>query len=620
MIKINKKPMIAIIAIIWTVFQMYTGIFGIMSPLQQRSIHLGFALLITFLVKPYSKKADKEKLYIDQIILVTLTIIVTSYYVMNHMALSLNLGRYTNYEIFVAYAMLFLVIEASRRLTGWALVILGVIFMLYSYFGPNMPSLIRHPGASLQKIAVFMSLTTEGILGVPIEVCASFIFLFVLYAQILQATGGGEVFINLALSIVGHVRGGPAKVAVVSSMFFGSISGSAVANVVGTGTFTIPMMKKTGYKPHFAGAVEAVASSGGQFMPPIMGATAFLIAEILSIQYWKVALYALPPAILYYVAIFLMVDFEAGKTGLKGLDKKELPKAKEVFKDGWPALISPIVLVIFLAVLQLSAAKAASYAIIITVIIAQVNPKSKLTISQYIDTMIDGSIGMLETTISCATVGLVVGSITLTGLALKLSSVLLAAAGGSLALLMILTCVTSIILGMGLPTVACYMVLATMVAPSLIKMGVLPIAAHLFIFYFGIIANITPPVALASLAAAGIANADFKKTGFTALKLGLSAFIVPFVFVNEPALLLNGAAITIIRVLFTTTVGIIALSVALEGYFFNKTNVLQNILFILSAALLIDPGTITDITGIVIFVIGFILNRKSATKTVEYKY
>ena len=355
-IKFNKKPIITVVGVAWCVFQLYIGFFGVLSPMQQRPVHLAFALILTYLTKPVSKKLDADKLYIDQIVCIIFSVVFAAYMYQHAKALSMNIGVYTAFEVFLGAVILVLVIEGARRLTGIGLITIGIVFLIYAYVGPYMPGPIRHPGASLPKIFTFSALTTESIFGTCIDACSTFIFLFVLYAKILEKTGGGQVFIDVACSLVGRVRGGPAKVAVVASGLFGSISGSAVANVVGTGTFTIPLMKKIGYKSEFSGAVEAVASSGGQFMPPIMGASAFLIAEIVGIPYWTVAACALVPAVLYYLAVFFMVDFEAGKTNLTGMKPEDMPRTRDVLKKGWPSLVSPVVLIALLAGLQIGRA------------------------------------------------------------------------------------------------------------------------------------------------------------------------------------------------------------------------------------------------------------------------
>lgn len=614
-IKVNKKPVITVVAVAWCLLQLYIGFFGVLAPMEQRPLHVAFALILTYLTKPISKKLDQDKLYLDQVIAIILTVVFAVYMYTHALQLSLNIGVYTPFEVFLGAVILVLVVEGARRLTGMGLITIGIVFLIYAYVGPYMPGPIRHPGASLSKIFTFSSLTTESIFGTCIDACSTFIFLFVLYAKILEKTGGGQVFIDVACSLVGRVRGGPAKVAVVASGLFGSISGSAVANVVGTGTFTIPLMKKIGYKSEFSGAVEAVASSGGQFMPPIMGASAFLIAEIVGIPYWTVAACALVPAVLYYLAVFFMVDFEAGKTGLTGMKPEDMPKTRDVLKKGWPSLVSPVVLIVLLAGLQWSPAKAAVWSIVVAFVICMINKSTRMNGKQIIETMVEGAIGALETCVACAAVGIVVGSITLTGLALKLSSLLITASGGHLIVLMLLTMIACVIMGMGLPTVACYVVLASMIAPALIKMGVLPIAAHLFIFYFGIISAITPPVALASMVAAGIAKAPFIKTSLQALKLGAAAFVLPFMFVLNPALILQGGVLEILQCVCTATVGIFSMSVMLEGYFLEKLPVWQRVVFGAAAITLIIPETFTDILGVAIFAVGILfqlIDRKRA--------
>jgi TRAP transporter 4TM/12TM fusion protein len=599
--KVNTKPFIGATAVAWSLFQLYTGFFGVLAPLQQRSIHLAFAMVLGFLLTSIKGKSSTQQIGIDQILGAIGSIIIGAYISWNHMELSLSVGNYTEFEIVLSGIGIILLMDVTRRLTGWALTIIGTIFMGYEIVGSYMPAIIQHPGIDVPQMLTFQFMTTEGVFGTAVEVSASFIFLFILYARFLQETGGGQIFIDLASSLVGHVRGGPAKIAVLGSCFFGSISGSAVANVAGTGTFTIPLMKKTGYSNHFAGAVEAVASSGGQFMPPIMGSAAFLISEILAIPYWKVALYAAVPAVLYYLAVFFMVDFEAAKLKLTGLPKSELPKASKVLKNGWPALLSPIVLVVLLAVLQWSPAKSAVWAIVVTILVTMLKPEMRMNYKRMYTTLNEGAISAIDTAIACGAVGVVVGSIMQTGLALKLSSVLVTLAGGSIAGLLLLTMFASLVLGMGLPTVACYLVLAVMVAPALINMGVVPIAAHLFIFYFGIISNITPPVALASYVAAGIADASFMKTSVTACKLGASAFILPFMFAYNPAMVLQGSLPEILQCIFTATIGVFALSVAFEGYFMTALPKWQSLLFGTASILLIIPEFYTDVAGIVLF-------------------
>jgi TRAP transporter 4TM/12TM fusion protein len=617
--RIDRLIIVGIIAVSWSIFQMYTGFFGVLAPLQQRAIHLTFALVLAYLITPMKKSLPKDHFYWDQLLLAILSACVGGYITHHHLGLWQNVGIYTDLEIGLAGVGILLTLEATRRITGLGLPLIGLGFIIYEMAGPFMPSLLAHPGFALPDILTYQFLSLEGAFGIALGVSSAFIFLFILYARFLQSTGGGQVFIDFATSLVGFVRGGPAKVAVVASCLFGCISGSAVANVVGTGTFTIPLMKKTGYKPHFAGAVEAVASSGGQFMPPIMGSSAFIIAEVLGIPYWKVALYAAVPAVLYYLAIFFMVDFEAAQTGLVGIKRSELPRTREVVKKGWPTLISPLVLIYLLAFLQWSPGKAAVWAIVITFLTSFLTPQLRMTLSKFYESLREGALGAIDTALACAAVGFIVGSILQTGLAFKLSSVLIAISQGNLAILLVLTMITSLILGMGLPTVACYLVLAVMVGPALIKMGVLPIAAHLFIFYFGIISAITPPVALAAYVGAGIAGAKFLATGITATRLGSSAFILPFMFVYGPQLILQGHWVDILESIVTATIGVYSLSISLSGFFLQKVGWWEKIPFGVAAILLIIPEFYTDMIGLAIFGItaGLHLMRRRALKSVQ---
>jgi len=530
----------------------------------------------------------------------------------NHYELFNKPGIYSAMEITMGTIVLVLMIELARRSMGLGLPLIAAAFFLYAMYGNLLPDPLRHKGFAFRSVLAYDMLGVEGVFGTCLSVSASFIFLFILYAKFLQETGGGQVFIDLAMSAVGWLRGGPAKVAVIASCLFGSISGSAVANVAGTGTFTIPIMKKSGYKAPFAGAVEAVASSGGQFMPPIMGSAAFLISEILGIPYWRVAMYSLIPALLYYAALFFMVDLEAGKNGLAGMNRKELPVMRVIIKDGWTALLSPVVLVVLLVFMRWSPAKAAVSAIFVTLAASMINPKTRFGLKKLFEMLRDAAIGAIETAVACATVGIIVGSINQTGLGLKLSSILVGLAGGNLALLLVLTMITSLILGMGLPTVACYLVLAVMVAPALVDIGVLPIAAHLFIFYFGIISAITPPVALASYVAAGIAKAPFVKTSIQAFKLGLSAFILPYMFVYNPALILQGGVLEVVRCIFTACIGVYSLSVAIEGFLKKRIGRVEQALFAVAAITLIIPELITDIIGVCLFIVLMAAHWKQA--------
>ena len=579
-----------------------------------------FALLVLFMIYPFSNnKLLKNKFTLGKLFFCLISAWAISYIAINHVELWTQTSGITTYQTIIGFIVLFLVLESTRRVTGWALPIISICFLIYSYFGNLFPGLLQHKGYSLVEIIRYQAMGLEGIFGVALGVASTFVFLFIFYAAVLQVSGGGEIFIDLAKGLVGKVRGGPAKIAILASCMFGSISGSAVANVAGTGAFTIPLMKRTGYSARFAGAVEAVASSGGQLMPPIMGSAAFLIAEVLQIPFWEVAIAAFVPAILYYAAVFFMVDLEAAKNGIRGLSSSEIPSKRETLAKGWHLLLSPLVLVYLLLFLQWSPMKSAFFAILVTVLSTFINPKNRLTLKKIVECMRIGSIGAIETTAACACVGIVVGVIMQTGMGFKLSSVLVSVADGNLLLLLLLTMIVSLILGMGLPTVAAYLVLGVMVAPTLISIGVNPLAAHLFIFYFGIISAITPPVALASLVAAGISGDKPFGTSLVSLRLGLSAFILPFMFVYGPTLLLQGEVIDIVVSIVTALIGIYALSIGLQRYFIRNLNIVESFLFAGVSLLLIHPGFITDLIGIVILMILFSIVKLTKKKSAENK-
>lgn len=588
------------IAVVWSCFQLFTAYYGLLPALQHRSIHLLFALLIIYTIYPLTKnKVLEEQFSLGKILFSVLTLWSLSYVIMNHLNIWSQTSSITVYQEITSLMILFLLLEATRRVIGWALPIIALSFLGYSYFGNLLPGVLYHKGYTLSEILRYQVMGLEGVFGIALGVASTFVFLFILYAAVLQVSGGGDVFIDLAKGLVGKVRGGPAKIAVVASCLFGSISGSAVANVAGTGSFTIPMMKKTGYSARFSGAVEAVSSTGGQLMPPIMGAAAFLIAEVLQIAFWEVALAAAIPALLYYLAVFIMVDVEAEKKGVKGLSKEEIPSIKSTVSRGWHLLLSPLVLVFLLLVMQWSPMKAGFWAIMVTFLCTFINPKNRITLSKTVDCMRKGAIGAIETTVACATVGIVVGVVMQTGMGFQLSSMLVNVANGNMFILLILTMVTCLILGMGLPTVAAYLMLGVMVAPTLVHMGIQPLAAHLFIFYFGIISAITPPVALASFVAAGISGDKPFSTSLVSLRLGIPAFILPFMFVYDPSLIMQGELSNIIVSVISAIIGIFSLSLGMQQYFTRRLKLWESVSFSVIALALIFPGYITDIVGVI---------------------
>ena len=463
-----------------------------------------------------------------------------------------------------------LILEATRRVVGWALVWITVPIILYAKFAYLFPGILNANGSSWQRLVTYLYLDSSGIFGLPLDVAASVIVAFIFFGQALYAVGGDKFLTDIALVLMGRFRGGTAKVAVVSSTLFGTVSGSAVANVVVDGAITIPMMKKSGYPPHVAAAIEAVASNGGQIMPPVMGVAAFLMAEFLNISYGEVALAAAIPACLYYAALFTQIDLEAAKLGLVGMPESEIPKFRDVIKRGWVFLLPLAVLVYTLMFAFWEPGKAGMAAVIATFLVGALQKETRPSLKSILDSIEGTGKILLDIAVVTALAGLVIGAFQLSGLTFKLALLLVKMAGGSTIILLILTAVVSIILGMSLPTTVVYIMLAVLVGPALVQVGIPPLAAHLFFFYFGMLSLITPPDCIATYAAASIARADFWKSGWTGMRLGIVAYIVPFVFVFHPALLFKGTIVEIGAAIITAVIGVIFLSVGVAGYLFQR--------------------------------------------------
>lgn len=597
------ENIITVIAVSMTIFQLYTAIFGVFESMLQRSLHILFALVLSFMIYDSRRVKETKKIPWYDIIIILLCIASYGYVAINAQELASRLvyvTPLTNAQLFFGIVGILVLLEAARRNLGKPFAIIVLACLLYALFGSHLPGALEHRGYSLSWIVDHIFYTSEGIFGIPAGVSATFIFIFILFGTFLEKTGAGEFFIQSALAVMGKYRGGPAKTAVVASGFMGMLSGSAVANVVTTGAFTIPLMKKLGYKPHFAGAVEACASSGGQFTPPIMGATAFIIAQFTGIPYVKVALAAAIPAILYYTSIGLQVHFRAIKEGIEGMTKDELPDFKREFIKGFHFLL-PLVTIIYLLIIGYSPLKAGVYSTIILLIVTFIRNPKFIKPLELINLFDVGARRVLDVAIACAAAGIVIGVISLTGLGLRFSSLIMELAGGIKFVALLLTMLTAILLGMGLPTVGAYVIQAALIVPALIKLGVPVLAAHFFAFYFAIISAVTPPVALAAYAASGVAGSSPTQTAWAALKLALSAFIVPFMFAYGPALILIGEPIHIILSAVTAFLGILALSAGIEGWFIKKTNLIERILLFVAALTLIKPGLTTDVAGLVIF-------------------
>ncbi|UIZ91532.1 TRAP transporter permease [Corynebacterium sp. CNCTC7651] len=499
---------ITIFAVVVSLYHMWTAYFGTPPVLVHRSIHVAMMLTLGFALYPPVRKASRTKIPFYDIILIALSIATAVYVYVNYDDIVRRAGVPEMWDVIMAGILVLLVLEAARRISGWALPVLGVLFLLYAVFGRQIPGMFRHRGYDWDATFNFLYLTTEGIFGTAIGVAASYIFLFVLFGAVLQKSGMGQFFNDIALALAGQSRGGPAKVAVVASGFLGSINGAAVANVVTTGAFTIPLMKRVGYKPVFAGAVEASASVGGQILPPVMGAAAFIMAETLGMPYRDIAIAALIPALLYYLGVIAQVHLRATRDGLKGISRENLPAVMDVMKERGHLMIPLIFLIYMLFFSGRTILLSALLTILVTLVVAQLRSTTRMSLKDIVDSLADGAKTSVSVSVACAAVGIIVGVVTLTGFGVKLANAIVTIGAGNLLFSLILTMIACIILGMGLPSIPTYIITATMAAPALGQLGIEPLVAHLFVFYFGLFANITPPVALASFAAAGLSGAD----------------------------------------------------------------------------------------------------------------
>ena len=625
------KWLVFILSLLFAAVQLYSAFTGRIAATQLRPLHLGFVMMLVFLIYPISKKARRDTLPIYDIFLSALAMGVCLYIALQHVELANRINKNTVLDLWVGGILIVLLFECCRRVVGLPIMVVAGVFILYAYFGKYMPGGLQHRGFKVKRIITQLVYTTEGIMGTPLGASATFIYLFVLFGAFLERTEVGNFFIDFANAIAGHKRGGPAKVAVLASALEGTVSGSSVANTVGSGSFTIPMMKKLGYRKEFAAAVEATASTGGQIMPPVMGAAAFLMAESVGVPYMEVVKAALIPAILYFVGIYIIIEFEARKYGLVGMDKKDLPPFIPLIKKSGYLILPLIVIVCFLSMgyTPVFAALVGIATCVLCDIIrhliigitgaieARKERKEKVNAAKIagdvaVQTGIDivasldkGSRSVLGVAVACGMAGIIVGMITLTGIGLTLGNSLTALAGGNQYLTLIFTMLASIILGMGVPTTANYLITSTIMAGTVMKVvGCDILAAHLFVFYFGIIADITPPVALAAMAGSAIAKSDPFKTGLNAVKLAIAAFIVPYIFVFNNKMLFIGAEwYDILQIGITSVFGMLGIAAALEGYFTRHAHLLQRLLFLAGGLLLIEPSLITDIIGVVIIII-----------------
>lgn len=589
---------VKVVAIFFSLFQLYTGLFGVFEAQIQRPTHLMFALALVFILYPLKKRVGRETVHPVDLVLAAMSVAATLYSILNYEDLMESAGLYSGLDYAVSVVGILLTLEATRRIVGLPIVFIAGIFLIYAYFGAHFPGFMSHRGYDIKRIATHMWFTTEGILGVPLGVSANFIFLFILFGAFLMSTGIMEFFMDLAYAVAGWASGGPAKIAVITSAFEGTVSGSSVANTVGSGSFTIPLMKRLGYRPEFAGAVEAAASTGGQIMPPIMGAAAFLMAEFINMPYIEIAKAAVIPALLYFTGVFVVIHLEAKKCGLKGLGRDQLPHLGKVMKER-SYLILPLVGIIYFLLEGATPMRAAMSGLGLCVLVGMFRKETRLNLKKLLDTLESGARSALGVAVACATAGIIVGVVTLTGLGLKMGDGLIAIAGGLLLPTLFFTMITSLVLGMGAPTTANYVITSTVAAPALVKLGTPPVAAHMFTFYFGIVADITPPVALAAMAGAAIAKSNPWWTGVQASKIAIAAFIIPYVFVFSPALVLVDASIPLVgQMLMTSVVGMIGVGAAVEGWYWTRMAWWERIAALAAGLMLIDPATVTDVTGL----------------------
>lgn len=641
-----QGKLVALIAVAMSCFHFYTSGFGLLLAQKQGAVHLAFTLALVFLLYPASSKQSKTSgIPFYDFILGAIGVASALYLVVFFNELVTRAGLPTQTDLIMGFLLIATLLEATRRISNPVLPCLAIIALLYCYFGRSMPDMLAHRGFNVARIVNHMYLGTEGIFGTPLEVSSTFVFMFILFGAVLEKTGLGKFIIDLSLALAGWSTGGPAKVAVVSSGLMGTVSGSSVANVCTTGMFTIPLMKSVGYEPYFAGAVEAVASTGGQIMPPVMGAAAFIMAQILGVPYIEVAIAAVVPALLYYFAVMVQVHFEACRLGLRGIPWKQLPPLGPLLKTKGFLLI-PLVAIIYFLLAGYTPLKAAFNGILVSFVLSWLNKETRLTPVKLYDAFQSGARSAIGVACACATVGMVVGMGTLTGLALKIAGAIVAMAevspDGSLAALgaslfslapgaevtaetaalaltkiftLFFTMIASLILGMGLPTTANFIVTSTMAAPALFLLGVPPMAAYMFVFYFGIAADLTPPVALAAYAGAGIAGSDPMKTGVTSFKLALAGFLVPYIYVYNPMLLfIDVEPFYMAQAICTALIGVFLLAMFTIGYFKAHLAWYMRVLAFVGAICLLIPGTMSDLFGLAVLGVIYVMQTAKAKR------
>jgi TRAP transporter 4TM/12TM fusion protein len=599
---------IYLVGLAMSIFHIYVLTIRAIDPWYFRTMHVVFAGVLVFSLVPGWKAKRMDRIPLADLLFILMLVVPAAYIFIVFDDWIYRVGVVPNTWDFIMSLMFVVAVwEMARRASGWPLAILAGLFILYGHFGNYMPGLFYHKGYDWDRMITYL-FSLDGILGLPTLASAHYIFLFVLFGAFLDASGAGRFFVDFARCMAGRLRGGPAKVSIVSSALIGTASGSSVANVVVDGVINIPLMKASGFRPPIAGAVEAMNSTGGQIVPPVMGAGAFLMAEILGVPYPKVALAAVIPAFFYYGAAYFMIDFYSASVGLKGMRREELPVFHKIMIERGYLLLPIIILLICLMGLMWSPYRSAMVGIVTMIVVSWVRSATRMGPKKILDILARGARGAMEIAATCAAAGIIVGILTQTGLGTKFAMIIFNYSGGNIYLALIFTMVIAIILGMGMPTTAAYAICASVLAPALIQLNVPEIAAHLFIFYYACLSALTPPVALASFAAAAIANARTWDVGWQGMRFAIAGFIIPFLFVMGPAMVLEGTLMEIVMVVVTGTMGVIALSASVQGYMLTHCRTWERIVLFVAAITLIKPGLVTDIVGLSLLLLVFLIH------------
>ena len=610
---------IMVVLTAWAVFQLYASISN-KVPLQiLRYTHLGLAISMAYILYPATKHADRHKLPWYDCVLAALFVCVVSYFIINYKPLQFRAGSYTQLDTIMAGLGIALVLLACWRVVGPPIVIIASCFFIYGLVGKYMGGFLQHRGFSLKRIITHLFITTEGVIGNPLGVCSTYIYLFILFGAFLEKTGIGQFFIDLANALAGWAAGGPAKVAVLSSALQGTVSGSSVSNTVSTGSFTIPMMKSLGYEPEFAGAVEAAASTGGQIMPPVMGSAAFLISETCSVPYRQLMVIAVIPAVLYFTGIWISVHLEAKRLGLKGIPRDQLPKLWPLIREKGHLLL-PLLAIIYLMLTGFTITRAALIGCLICVVVPFVRKGTRVPFLQIFTALPQASRSVISVATACSTAGIIIGMVTLTGLGQRIGTGIFSLVGNNVFLALVCAMFTSLILGMGVSTTSNYLITSTIAAPILIKAGIPLLAAHMFCFYFGIVADITPPVALAAYAGSAIAKGNAFKTGVNATKLAIAAFLIPYMFALNPKMIMIGETfLEALPMIITAIFGLVGIGGGFIGYLNGQLKMPLRLLSFAGGICMVIPGTITDIIGAAViagvFALTWLMQKNQKNKT-----